>query len=269
MDGKTAVVIGGASGIGWATARLLHTRGATVVIADTDGRAARARAGELGNGARASTADVTDESSVESLFADVVASEGAPDTIVECAGVSMPGRITDLALEDWRTTVDVCLTGAFLVMKHAGRVVRDGGSITTIASLNGRQPAPGMAAYCAAKAGVLMLTEVAALELGARGVRVNAVSPGLVDTPLTAGVALVPGLREDYLENTPLGRAGRPEEVAEVVAFLTSDAATWMTGATIDLNGGAHTRRYPDLLAHLAAMASPQEAVPGATNPGT
>ncbi|MFD3810727.1 SDR family NAD(P)-dependent oxidoreductase [Rhodococcus sp. NPDC058639] len=269
MDGKTAVVIGGASGIGWATARLLHTRGATVVIADIDGRAARARAGELGNGARASTADVTDESSVESLFADVVASEGAPDTIVECAGVSMPGRITDLALEDWRTTVDVCLTGAFLVMKHAGRVVRDGGSITTIASLNGRQPAPGMAAYCAAKAGVLMLTEVAALELGARGVRVNAVSPGLVDTPLTAGVALVPGLREDYLENTPLGRAGRPEEVAEVVAFLASDAATWMTGATIDLNGGAHTRRYPDLLAHLAAMASPHEAVPGATNPGT
>ncbi len=265
MNGRTAVVIGGASGIGWATARLLHTRGATVVIADIDGAAARARAGELGAGSRASTADVTDESSVERLFAEVVASEGAPDTVVECAGVSMPGRITDLALEDWQTTVDVCLTGAFLVMKHAGRVVRDGGSITTIASLNGRQPAPGMAAYCAAKAGVLMLTEVAALELGARGVRVNAVSPGLVDTPLTAGVALVPGLREDYLENTPLGRAGRPEEVAEVVAFVASDAATWMTGATIDLNGGAHTRRYPDLLAHLAAMASP---LPDATNPG-
>ena len=158
MNGRTAVVIGGASGIGWATARLLHTRGATVVIADIDGAAARARAGELGAGARASTADVTDESSVERLFAEVVASEGAPDTVVECAGVSMPGRITDLALEDWQTTVDVCLTGAFLVMKHAGRVVRDGGSITTIASLNGRQPAPGMAAYCAAKAGVLMLT---------------------------------------------------------------------------------------------------------------
>ncbi|MBM7457573.1 SDR family NAD(P)-dependent oxidoreductase [Rhodococcus coprophilus] len=264
MDDRTAVVIGGASGIGWATARLLHDRGASVVIADIDGGAAEARAAELGSRSRAMPVDVTDENSVEALFADVTASEGAPDVVVECAGVSVPGAITDLTVEGWQATLDVCLTGAFLVMKHAGRVVRDGGSIVTIASLNGRQPAPGMAAYCAAKAGVLMLTEVAALELGARGVRVNAVSPGLVDTPLTAGVALVPGLREDYLENTPLGRAGRPEEVAEVVGFVVSDAASWMTGATIDLNGGAHTRRYPDLLPHLAAMATPEPATPEA-----
>lgn len=256
MDDRTAVVIGGASGIGWATARLLHARGARVVIADVDGPAAAARAGELGDRARAATVDVTDESSVEALFADVVETEGAPDAVVECAGVSVPGAITDLALDSWRVTLDVCLTGAFLVMKYAGRVVCDGGSITTVASLNGRQPATGMAAYCAAKAGVLMLTEVAALELGARGIRVNAVSPGLVDTPMTAGVALVPGLREDYLENMPLGRAGRPEEIAEAIAFLASDAATWMTGATIDLNGGAHTRRYPDLLAHISAVTS-------------
>lgn len=101
-----------------------------------------------------------------------------------------------------------------------------------------------------------MLTEVAALELGSRGIRVNAVSPGLVDTPLTAGVSLVPGLREDYLENMPLGRAGEPEEIAEMIAFIASDAASWMTGATVDLNGGAHTGRYPDMPAHIAAMVS-------------
>lgn len=255
---NVAVVVGGASGIGWATAALLYARGARVVIADIDEAAAETRAVELGERARACRVDVTDEASVEALFTGIVAEEGPPDTVVECAGVSVPGAITDLGLEGWKATLDVCLTGAFLVMKHAGRVLRDGGSLTTIASLNGRQPARGMASYCAAKAGVLMLTEVAALELGARGIRVNAVSPGLVDTPMTAGIALVPGLRDDYLENMPLGRAGRPEEIAEAVAFLASDAASWMTGATIDLNGGAHTRRYPDLLAHIAAMAPEQ-----------
>lgn len=253
---KTAVVVGGASGIGWATCRLLHERGATVVVADANEQAAAERAAELGDRARALHVDVTEETSVEALFASVVDVEGAPDTVVGCAGLSALGLITDLGLDEWKMTVDVCLTGAFLVLKHAGRVLRDGGSITTVASLNGRQPAQGMAAYCSAKAGVLMLTEVAALELGSRGIRVNAVSPGLVDTPLTAGVSLVPGLREDYLENMPLGRAGEPEEIAEMIAFIASDAASWMTGATVDLNGGAHTGRYPDMPAHIAAMVS-------------
>jgi NAD(P)-dependent dehydrogenase (short-subunit alcohol dehydrogenase family) len=115
-----------------------------------------------------------------------------------------------------------------------------------------------MAAYCAAKAGLLMLVEVAALELADRRVRVNAISPGLVDTPLVAGIAFVPGLTEDYLDNTPLGRSGRPEEIADMAAFLTSDKSTWMTGSTIDLNGGAHLRRYPDVLGHVRAlMATP------------
>jgi NAD(P)-dependent dehydrogenase (short-subunit alcohol dehydrogenase family) len=112
-----------------------------------------------------------------------------------------------------------------------------------------------MAGYCSAKAGVLMLVEVAALELAERGIRVNAISPGLVDTPLVAGIAYVPGLTEEYLENTPLGRSGRPEEIAEMAAFLASDRASWMTGAAVDLNGGAHLKRYPDVLARVRALA--------------
>ncbi|MFF3567842.1 SDR family NAD(P)-dependent oxidoreductase [Nocardia jiangxiensis] len=248
---RTAVVTGGASGIGAATVRALVAQGYRVVVADIDGDAAGRLADELGDAVTSARMDVTDEDSVAEVFA---AASGA-HAVVHCAGVSVPGPITELELAGWRTTVDVCLTGTFLVVKHAGRHLADGGSIVCTASLNGRQPGTGMAAYCAAKAGVLMLIEVAALELADRGIRVNAISPGLVDTPLVAGVALVPGLREEYLENTPLGRSGRPEEIADAVVFLASDQTRWMTGSTIDLNGGAHLRRYPDVLGRVRAMA--------------
>ena len=117
------------------------------------------------------------------------------------------------------------------------------------------QPGAGMGAYCASKAGVLMLVEVAALELADRRVRVNAVSPGLVMTPLTEGIGFVPGLTEDYLDNTPLGRSGEPAEIADTVAFLASDKARWITGAAFDVNGGAHLKRYPDVLGKVRALA--------------
>lgn len=110
--------------------------------------------------------------------------------------------------------IDVCLTGAFLVLKHGGARIADGGALVSLSSLNARQPGTGMAAYCSAKAGLVMLTQVAALELASRRVRVNAVSPGLVVTPLTAPAMDIPGIRDSYLENTPLGRSGEPAEVA-------------------------------------------------------
>ncbi|MEU6560603.1 SDR family NAD(P)-dependent oxidoreductase [Nocardia nova] len=250
MTARGAMVIGGGSGIGRATAHALARDGFRVVIADVNPEAARTVAGELGEPATALELDVTDEDSVAAGFG----AAGPLHAVVNCAGLSMPGPITELELAHWKTTVDVCLTGSFLVVKYAGRQLADGGSITCIASLNARQPGTGMASYCAAKAGVLMLVEVAALELAGRGIRVNAISPGLVDTPLVAGIAYVPGLTEEYLENTPLGRSGRPEEIAETAAFLASDRASWMTGATIDLNGGAHLKRYPDVLARVRAL---------------
>ncbi|WLP92005.1 SDR family NAD(P)-dependent oxidoreductase [Gordonia sp. NB41Y] len=246
---STAVVVGGASGIGRAAADRLTAAGHHVVVADVNADAVRTAAAEIGGDWL--YLDVTDERSVAAGFTalDDVA------VVVNCAGLSMPGPIVDLELSAWQTTVDVCLTGTFLVLKHAGRRIVDGGSIVCVASLNGRQPGTGMAAYCAAKAGVLMLVEVAALELAERGVRVNAVSPGLVDTPLTEGISFIPGLREEYLENTPLGRAGTPGDVADTIAFLASPASGWMTGSAIDLNGGAHMRRYPDLLGRIKALA--------------
>lgn len=119
------------------------------------------------------------------LFDGVAAREGGLQVVVNCAGFSGFGLITDLDADQFRSVVDVCLTGAFLVIKHAGRHLRDGGSVVSLTSLNARQPAIGMSAYCAAKAGLSMLTEVAALELGPHGIRVNAVAPGFVHTPLT------------------------------------------------------------------------------------
>lgn len=255
---RVAVVTGGASGIGLATVATLAKQGDAVVLADVNEAAAHERAAEFGDAVAAVHVDVTVEDSVEKLFTDTLAAHGRIDTVVNCAGLSIPGAIADLALEDWQTTIGVCQTGTFLVLKYAARHVADGGSVVCIASLNGRQPGTGLAAYCAAKAAVLMLTEVAAMELAPRKVRVNAISPGLVETPLVAGISLVPGLHDEYLENTPLGRAGTAAEVADVVAFLASDKAGWMTGATIDLNGGAHTKRYPDVLGRVQAMAEAQ-----------
>ncbi|GAS97381.1 short-chain dehydrogenase/reductase SDR [Mycolicibacterium canariasense] len=247
---RSAVVIGGASGIGWAAARALAAGGYRVVIADRNAGGAHARAAELGTPHTGVVADVTDEDSVATLFencTDVAA-------VVNCAGFSNIGLIVDMPAEDFRAVVDVCLNGAFIVAKHAGRRLVEGGSLVSVSSLNGRQPAAGMSAYCAAKAGLSMLTQVAALEFAPRGIRVNAVAPGFVHTPLTEGAALVPGVVEDYVENTPLGRAGTPEDVAEAVMFLT--AASWLTGEVLDLNGGAHLRRYPDLLGHIQKLAA-------------
>lgn len=192
--------------------------------------------------------DVTDEASVEALFAAVVAEHGRVDLVVNSAGVSTLGLLTELDVVEFRRVVDVNLTGAFLVLKHAGRAVADGGAIISLTSLNARQPGTGMGAYCAAKAGLAMLTEVAALELAARRVRVNAISPGLVLTPLTAPAMGIPGIEDDYHDNTPLGRAGLPEEIAAAAVYA---GAQWLTGEVLDLNGGAHLQRYPDIHGHV------------------
>ncbi|UDY22613.1 SDR family NAD(P)-dependent oxidoreductase [Nocardioides sp. Kera G14] len=235
---QTTIVIGGASGIGAATVGVLAAPGHRVIAADLPGAGAEAEV------------DVTDEASVAALVERVAAEhagDGGLTGVVNCAGVSTLSRVVDHDVSEWRRVVDVCLTGAFVVLKHAGRHVADGGSLVSLTSLNARQPGTGLSAYCAAKAGLVALTEVAALELAPRRVRVNAVAPGLVVTPLTQPAMDIPGIREGYLENTPLGRSGEPEEIAAAIRFLLSDDAAWITGETLDINGGAHLQRYPDL----------------------
>lgn len=254
MNNRVAVIVGGASGIGWATARTLATQGCRVTIADRNTDLAAQRAAELGEPHTWAQVEVSDETTVAALFDGVVDRERGLDVVVNCAGFSGFGLITDLDAEQFRSVIDVCLTGAFLVIKHAGRHLGEGGSLVSLTSLNARQPAIGMSAYCAAKAGLSMLTQVAALELGPQGVRVNAVAPGFVHTPLTEGAAVIPGVVDEYVENTALGRAGTPEDIADAVAFLCSPQSSWLTGEVLDLNGGAHLKRYPNIHEHLTKL---------------
>jgi 3-oxoacyl-[acyl-carrier protein] reductase len=250
MTDRAAVVVGGASGIGRAVAHALAADGCRVTVADRNTDGARTVAAELGDPHTAAMVEVTDEDSVRALFEQA----GPLDVVVNTAGYSGVGLITELPVEDFRSVVDVCLTGAFLVIKHAAPRLRDGGALVSLSSLNGRQPAAAMSAYCAAKAGLSMLTQVAALELAPRGIRVNAVAPGFVHTPLTEPATQIPGVLDEYLENTPLGRAGTAEEIAEAVVFLSK--APWLTGEVLDLNGGAHMKRYPDILSHVMKLAA-------------
>jgi 3-oxoacyl-[acyl-carrier protein] reductase len=245
--GPTALVIGGASGIGWASARALAAEGHRIVLADLNGDGAAARADELGAPHSGATVDVTDEDSVAALFD----AAGPLDVVVTTAGFSNVSLIVDMPVDQFRSVNDVCLTGSLIVAKYAGRHLVDNGALLWISSLNGRQPAAGMSAYCSAKAGLSMLTQVAAMELAARGIRVNAIAPGFVHTPLTEGAAMVPGVVDEYVENTVLGRAGTPEDIADAVVFLCSDKASWITGEVLDINGGAHMKRYPDVMGHL------------------
>ena len=251
-SGRVAVVIGGASGIGWATARALAADGCRVTVADRNADGARSRAAELGEPHTAAEVEVTDEASVKRLFDQT----GVLDVVVNSAGFSNFGMIIDMPVEAFRSVVDVCLTGAFIVAKHAGRMLGDGGVLLSISSLNGRQPAAGMSAYCAAKAGLSMLTQVAALELGPRGIRVNAVAPGFVHTPLTEPAAAIPGVVDDYVDNTAIGRAGTPEDIANAVLYLCSPTSSWLTGEVLDINGGAHLKKYPDVMGHVMKLAA-------------
>lgn len=257
MDSSTetapvAVVIGGGSGLGQATAAALAAAGHTIALADIDADAATGTVDGLAGEHTAFAVDVADEQQVAALFAGVTERYGSYSGVVNCAGVSTLSPVVDHDADEFRRVLDVCLTGSFLVLKHGAAGIDDGGSLVTLASLNGSQPGSGMAAYCSAKAGLVMLSKVAALELGPRRIRVNTVSPGLVVTPLTAPAMDIPGVRESYLANTPLGRSGEADEVAAAVRFLLSPESAWITGEDLQINGGAHLQRYPDLLGLVA-----------------
>jgi NAD(P)-dependent dehydrogenase (short-subunit alcohol dehydrogenase family) len=269
LDGKVALVTGGAAGIGRAIARRYVAEGASVVAGDIDTDGLDALAGELGSSFLGVRTDATVEDDQAALVAAAVERFGRLDVAVANAGTGHLAPIVAQEVDDWRRILDLCLTGVFLTIKHAGRAMSGGGpggsgdgpddgprggSIVTMASLNAVQAANGMSAYCAAKAGVAMLTEVAALELGPAGVRVNAIAPGLVQTGLTSGMWMAPGVVDEYVENTVVGRFAQPEDIANMALFLASDESSFVSGQLHLVDGGAHIRRYPDLLAGIQRM---------------
>jgi NAD(P)-dependent dehydrogenase (short-subunit alcohol dehydrogenase family) len=251
-----AVVTGGASGIGLAAVRRFAAEGARVMIGDIDGDRLAAAESDLGGDVVGQRCDVCAESDVEALMAAAEDRFGGLHVAFANAGTGSIAPITDADAADWMRVIGVNLLGPLLTVKHAARRMHDGGSIILTASLNAVQPAVGMSAYCCSKAGLAMLAQVAALELGPRGIRVNAVGPGLVRTGLTEPMWLVPSIIAEFEENQPLGTAITPDDVAGLVAFLASDEASSISGSLQLIDGAAHTRRYPDLLAHLTAGVS-------------
>jgi NAD(P)-dependent dehydrogenase (short-subunit alcohol dehydrogenase family) len=254
LDGRVAIVTGGASGIGLATTRRFVREGASVVVGDIDVDALESVGQELGAAVRTQRCDVTSETDVEALAAAAVSAFGRLDIAFANAGIGANALIVDADLAEWSRVVDICLKGPFLTIKHAAPHMEPGGSIVVTTSLNAVQPGMGMSAYCCAKAGATMLVEVAALELGAAGIRVNAVGPGLVRTQLTDAMWHLPQIVDDFTENAPLGRFATADEIANLVAFLASDEASFITGTMHLIDGGAHTRRYPDIPGHLQAL---------------
>jgi NAD(P)-dependent dehydrogenase (short-subunit alcohol dehydrogenase family) len=244
FEGQRALVTGGASGIGLATGRLLRERGAEVALLDARAEPLRAAAASVG-AAAALTVDVRDEAAVEAALDDASSAlDGPPDLVVTAAGIYRIGPLLSTSVEDWEETLAINLRGTFLAARAAARrLAAEGlpGAMVTIASIAAFEAdtAEPAAAYCASKAGVLSVTRQMAAEWAPLGIRVNAVCPGVIDTPMLR-LMDDPHAGRAYLEQAvPLGRLGKATEVAAAIAFLLSDEASYMTGAAIPVEGGS------------------------------
>lgn len=257
LDGKVAVITGGASGIGAATVRLFVAEGARVVVADILEERGRALAAELGTAAAFAATDVSNEAQVEAAIALAVSRFGRLDCMFNnagYAGVTGTIDVTDMAAYD--ATMGVLLRGVVVGMKHAALVLKQqrSGSILSTASIAGLQAGYGPHAYSAAKAAIIQLTRTVAVELGEHGVRVNCICPGAIATPLPgkslglsidAADASIASLEATYATMQPIRRAGKPEDIARAALWLASDDAAFVTGQAIVVDGGLTGGRQP------------------------
>jgi NAD(P)-dependent dehydrogenase (short-subunit alcohol dehydrogenase family) len=239
LEGRAGVITGGARGIGRGVAEAFAAAGARVAILDASG--ADEAAAEVGGGAIGLSADVTDEHAIGVAFASVAQDLGRFDFLINNAGIRHQAPFVDHPVDVWRRTIDVNLTGSFICAQAAARLMLasgDGGSIVNLASIAGRLALRERAAYDASKGGVISLTQAIAAELAGSGVRCNAIAPGLIETPLSASYFRDAGMREIITTNTPAGRWGQVEEIAGPAVFLCSDAATFVHGETLFVDGG-------------------------------
>lgn len=243
LKGKKAVISGaaGARGIGLATARLFAENGAQVAILDLDQGATTAAATSLGAGHVGFACDVTDRAACQTAAQKAIAAFGHVDILINNAGITQPLRFMDVSEDNWDKVLDVNLTGIFHLSQAFVPHMRErrSGSIACMSSVSAQRGGGifGGPHYSAAKAGVLGLAKAMARELGPSGVRVNSVTPGLVDTDITGGL-LTDEKRAEIISNIPLGRLAVAEDVARIFLFLASDLSAYVTGAVIDVNGG-------------------------------
>lgn len=238
LEGQRAVVTGGASGIGRATARRMAEEGATVAVLDINGDAAGECAREIGGSAH--VADVSDPDGMREAVDAAAAAMDGITILYNNAGIGGMSPLAEWEPEEWHRLITVNLTGVYLGFRAAVPHLRASGrgSIVSTASISGTRPAAGEAPYSAAKAGVAAITASAALEY-APHIRVNSVSPGMIQTALTAPLLeFVPNAQERYERTTPMGRIGQPEDIADVVVFLCSDLARFITGQNLVVDGG-------------------------------
>jgi NAD(P)-dependent dehydrogenase (short-subunit alcohol dehydrogenase family) len=251
LEGRTAIVTGGASGIGAASVRLFAAEGARVLIADMQRERGEALARELGDAGVFRKVDVTREADVKGAVDDVIQRWGRLDVIYNNAGFGGAlGPIEQTSVEDFDITFDVLVKGVFLGIKHAAPVMKKqrSGSIISTASVAGLQTGHSPHLYSVAKAAVIHLTKSVALELGEHGIRVNCICPGVIATPLAAGTTKVTDeglakMKRALGKNQPIGRIGDPEDIARAALWLASDESSFVTGHAQVVDGGAYAGR--------------------------
>ena len=239
-----ALVTGAAQGIGKACAEALAEDGYHVVLADVQDSVKDVAAAFGGTGL---ICDMADPAAITAMFDHIEGEVGPVTALVNNAGVAMPGDFLDYDLEAFERVININLRGVFVALQRAGRTMVDKGikgAIVNMSSINALVAIPSIPAYCASKGGVMQLTKSASLALAQHGVRVNAVGPGSIDTEMMAGVNADPGAMKMVMSRTPMLRVGTPQEIANVVAFLCSDKASYITGETIYVDGGRIGMNY-------------------------
>ncbi|MEV2223825.1 SDR family NAD(P)-dependent oxidoreductase [Nocardia vinacea] len=238
MRGVNVLVTGASGGIGGATAELFASKGATVYLTDVDDAAGERRAHELGPMAHYRRLDVTAESDWRAVTSDMDRAGHPLQVLVNSAGAAMKAPLTQTTLQQFRRMIDLNLVGTFLALQAAAAAMVAGGAVINISSLRGVLATAELGAYGASKFGVRALSKVAALELADRGIRVNTVCPGSIDTEITAVPDFAAGDVEAYVQSIPMKRRGSPMEVAKAILFLAGDDSSYVTGIDLLVDGG-------------------------------